>query len=86
MYLEGVDELIVVPAVPDGLLDDGAEALLARRQVRLHQHDQLHHEVQLPKSKKDQFKEDKDYVVCIAHPAKYESHHLAFACYDMFIN
>ena len=44
----------MVPAVPDGLLDDGAEALLARRQVRLHQHDQLHHEVQLAKSRKDQ--------------------------------
>ena len=61
MYLERIDELIVVlAAVPDGLLDDGAEALLARGQVRLHQHDQLHHEVQLPKSRKYQVKEDDD--------------------------
>ena len=48
MYLEGADELIVVvPAVLDGLLDDGAEALLPGRQVRLHQHDQLNDVVQL---------------------------------------
>ena len=46
-YLEWADDLPALLAVGDGLLDDGAEALLPGRQVRLHQHDQLNDVVQL---------------------------------------